>query len=327
MARNENSLWTPAFSRRSVLAGGLAGAAAAALPSVAWSQAKKKDEGPPEPEEISLETKDYVHLKATYYGGTAGKNTVPILMVHGWEGQRDEYRQIALALQQQKHAVLTVDLRGHGQSTRQEHGDDVKDLEPDNLGRADMELMVRDLEACKRFLVEKNNAGDLNVAALCVVAAEYGAIVAIKWAHLDWMAKRLPAYKQGQDVRGLVLLSPLESFKGVTCRPLLARSPISGKNVSKMIYAGAEDAKALQEAKAMNKTFERTHGGKAPAPEEAAAEDTLFFFTEETKLQGTQLLDGRAFSTGRNLLTFINWRLVGRMDDFPWEERKNPLGD
>lgn len=327
MPRNDNSLGTPGFSRRTVLAGGLAGAAAAALPQAAWAQAKKKEEGPPEPEEISLKTKDYVQLKATYYGGTAGENSVPILMVHGWKGQRDEYRLVARALQSQKHAVLTVDLRGHGQSTRQEHGDDLKDLEPEKLGRRDMEAMVADLEACKRFLVEENNARKLNVAALCLVAAEFGAIIAIQWAHLDWMAKRLPAYKQGQDVRGLVLLSPLESFKGVTCRPILAKSPISGKNVSKMIYAGAEDVKALQEAKAFNKIFERTHGGKAPAPEEATAEDTLFFFTEETKLQGTQLLDGRAFSTGRNLATFINWRLVGRMDDFPWEERKNPLGD
>jgi hypothetical protein len=100
---------------------------------------------------------------------------------------------------------------------------------------------------------------------------------------------------------------------------------IREKTISKIICVGGDDAKALAEAKRLHTTFERFHG-KPPPPDEAAQKQDLFYVSVDTKLQGTQLLD-RAFSTPRDLATFVNLRLVAKMDDFPWEERKNPLGN
>jgi len=317
------------ITRRTLLGGSLAATAAGVLVPSAFGQAKKDEPAKiPEPEPVSLETKDGVQLKAMYYGGTAKKKSVPILMIHGWGGQQDEYRLMALSLQKQKegYSIMTVDLRGHGGSTRQRQPDnDFKEIDPAKMRNTDLDKMVLDLEACKKFLVKKNNAGELNVSALCLVAAEFGAIIALKWSFLDWSVERLPAYKQGQDVRGIALLSPVESFKGCTARPAINSPVIREKTISKMICVGGDDSKALAEARRMHTTFEKFHG-KPPPAEDAAQKQDLFFVSVETKLQGTQLLD-RAFTTPRDLATFVNLRLVAKMDDFPWEERRNPLGN
>ena len=309
------------LSRRSVLAGGLA-AGAAALAPTAWGQAKKAEEDKvPNPEQVSLETKDGVLLKGTYYGGFLGKKAVPVVMVHGWKGQQDEFREIALALQRTGHAMLTVDLRGHGLSKRQKVRDEVKDIDLERLRGDDIKKMVLDLEACKKFLVEKNNAQELNATALCVVAAEFGCIIALQWAVMDWSVRNLPAFRQGKDVQALCLLSPMESFKGVTARDAITSNLIKGNNVSKMISAGTGDSKSLGDARRMFTTWEKFHG-KQPEGED---EQDLFYYTEDTKLQGTQLLDLRAFTIGRELARFISRRLVQQMDKFPWEERKPPV--
>jgi pimeloyl-ACP methyl ester carboxylesterase len=317
----------PLISRRSALATGIAAAAMAAAEPSAWGQAKgvkKKDEVKvAEPEPLSLETKDGVQLKATYYAGSLGKKAVPVLMIHGWKGQQDEYGGIAEGLLQRAgHAVLTVDLRGHGSSTRQKMRDgEIKEIELDRMRPADIKNMVLDLEACKKFLVEKNNAGELNVAALCLVAAEFGCVIALQWAVMDWSVQNLPAYRQGKDVQAIALLSPVESFKGVTAREAITSPVLRGKTISKMIAVGAGDNKAHSEARRLHTTWDRFHGKQA---EEEDKQD-LFFHTEDTKLQGTQLLDMRAFNIWRDLAKFISRRLVAQMDNYPWEERKRPV--
>ena len=72
----------------------------------------------PEPENITLETKDLLLLKCTWYAGWKGKKSVPILMLHGAGGNRNDYAPLAEYLQKQGHAVLVPDLRGHGGSTK-----------------------------------------------------------------------------------------------------------------------------------------------------------------------------------------------------------------
>lgn len=312
----------PLFSRRTVLAGGLAGTAAAALAPSAWGQAKTKKEEIAAPEPVPLETKDGVQLKATYYAGTLKKKAVPVIMVHGWKGQQDEYRMIALALQQTGHAMLTVDLRGHGLSTHQKMANgEVREIDLDRMRTSDLKSMVLDLEACKKFLVEKNNLGELNVSALCLVAAEFGCVIAMNWAVMDWSVVNLPAYRQGKDVQAIALLSPMESFKGVTAHDAITSNVLRGRTISKMIAVGAGDSKSLAEARRLHTGWERFQN-KVPADED---KQELFFHTADTKLQGTQLLDLRAFTVGRDLAKFISRRLVAQMDNFHWEERKRPV--
>ena len=312
------------LSRRTALSIVAAGAAAAST-SPLWGQAKgaKKGEEAAPPETVSMETKDGVLLRATYYKGSRGKKAVPVLMVHGWGGQRDEYRPIATnLLQKAGHAVLAVDLRGHGESTRQKMRDgEIKEVDREKMRAADIRNMGYDLEACKKFLVEKNNAEELNATALCVVAAEFGCIIALQWSVLDWSVRNLAAYRQGHDVQAIVMLSPMESFKGVPARDAITSNLIKGNNVSKLIAVGTGDSKSFAEARRIHTKYEGFHGKQ---PEDETRQD-LFFLTADTKLQGTKLLDMRAFEIWRGFGLFLAHRLEARMDEFPWEERKPPV--
>jgi hypothetical protein len=167
----------------------------------------KSSDKPPPPEDITLETTDGISIRATWYLGTKKKESIPIIMVHGWEGSRGEYDGLARFLQSLGHSSVIPDLRGHGDSKIQKGPrGETKALEPDTFRPRDMESMVQDLEACKRFLMEKNNAGECNIEMLCLIGAEFGSILATRYAALDWSVPNLPAYKQGQDVKALVLL-------------------------------------------------------------------------------------------------------------------------
>ena len=77
-------------------------------------------------EKKTLLTKDGVSVGVTYYPSTLGTNATPVVMLHDFKESRAVYDGFATRLQQpepgDKHrpfAVLTVDLRGHGDSVSQ----------------------------------------------------------------------------------------------------------------------------------------------------------------------------------------------------------------
>lgn len=280
----------------------------------------------PEPEDMTLETRDGVSLRCTFYPGTAKKASIPVIMVHGWEGQRSEFDSLALGLQSLGHTIIVPDLRGHGQSTvvKLPNGDS-ETIDITKFRPKDMESMWQDLERCKKFLLEKNNAGECNIEALCVIGAEFGSILAMHWAVRDWNAPILPAYKQGQDVKALVLLTPMQSFRGITTRDPMAH-PIIRSRLSIMLVAGSEDAKGRSEAKRLFKTLESSR--PKVDPDEQKQKLNLFLAEPQTSLTGTQLLSnsvkvGRG-TVGTYIANFINLRLVAKLDEFEWMERKAP---
>jgi len=279
----------------------------------------------PDPENISVETKDGVPIKATYYASKLKKKAVPIIMLHGWEGNRGEFHVMASHLQKQGYAVICPDLRGHGQSLKYKAAGGAEDFDLEKMKGADLEKMVYDVEATKQFLVKKNNEGELNIEALCVVGAQLGCSIAMIWAAEDWNVRSLPSFKQGQDVKALVLLSPVESFRGVTTRGPMGHPVVKAK-LSTLICVGKEDAKAMGDAKRMYTAMLRFHG-KPPAEEkEAIKKQDLFFVEEETSLQGTGLLRN-GLQTPAEIQKFLYLRLSLKLDEYEWMERKNPLGD
>lgn len=297
--------------------------------TIAWGQGKG-EEGPkiPEPENVPLETKDGVQLRCTFYPGTAKKKAIPIIMIHGWGGQRGEYHALAVALQLRGNAVMLPDLRGHGESTRiKDAKGEIKDIDPAKLRTDDLKKMLLDLEAVKKYLMKRNNAAELNIESLCVVGAGFGCILALNWAAADWSVKSLPSFKQGQDVKALILLSPLESFKGVTTRDALTH-PIVKSRLSTLICVGKESPKELGDAKRIYNSLAKFHFQVKPQtdPEEAETKQDLFLVEDETSLQGTELL-AKGLQTPQEIGKFINRRLIAKMDDFEWMERKNPLGN
>lgn len=275
-------------------------------------------EDPPKllpPEEVSLKTEDGVTLAATYYPSKLGKEAVPVVLLHAAKGNRADFAELALVLQRAGHAVIAPDLRGHGDSVGN-GSERITDLRP-----ADYEAMVtQDVEAVKRLLRAKNNAGDLNIDKLCLVGVEMGAVVALNFAAQDWSWPLLANSKQGQDIKALVLISPEWSFKGLRINEAIAH-PNVRSDVSMMLIAGKGNSRAVREAKRIYTALERYH--PAPSAAAAAEKQSLWLKTPNTSLQGTQLLNEKSMHVDQMVAQFVELRLVKKM--MPWTDRKGPF--
>ncbi len=269
----------------------------------------------PDPFDIpgnELVTQDGVALKATFYPGSKGKESVPVILLHSWKGSRKEYVTLAPVLWQAGHAVLVPDLRGHGQSAVQNG----VELSAARIGPADIERMIEfDMEKLKSFLVKKNNAGELNIEKLCVIGAEMGATVALNWALLDWSWPQFPGVKQGQHVKALVLLSPERNFKGVGIEGAL-KNPLLNQFVSIYILLGNGDPKVSKSVELIHSTLARLH--REPAEGQEEKDKTLFFKGFDTKVQGTKLFALRGLNVEQRIEKFIQLRLANK--DYPWAE-------
>ena len=281
----------------------------------------------PEPEDITLESRDGVTIAGTYWEPKKpGKNTVPIILLHGWEGKRHEYDALGRVLQERdEHAVVSIDLRGHGGSKIQRFGEKVREIDPERMIKRDFEAMIYDVHAAKKFLVEKHNEGKCNIELLTIVGADMGAIAAMRYATYDWTRPVVAAkvFKQGQDVKGLVLLSPPKTFKGVTYDVALKQPTVRGL-VSTMIIVGAKDRSAYTDAKSLHSVLSRFHV-KVPGdatPAEKREKMDLFLIEPQTTLQGTSLLS-RALKTDLLIKEFIDARIVANADQVPWMERQD----
>jgi len=294
-----------------------------------------------------LTTADGVKLAATYYPGTKGKESVPVILLHDYKGSSSDYGQLASYLQSQGHAVLVPDLRGHGESTERIGSTmelDAAKMPPVEFGR----MITVDMEVLKNFLWGENNAQKLNIERLCVVGAGMGASVALNWTRLDWVRPPIGYKKQGQDVKGLVLLSPAMKSQGLSLSTAMQAPPLTvrlgdpqlkralkdgnalqlgmvvpldfRREVSVMIVAGKLERRSVADAKRLHTMFERFH--PQPPPKDRAQEKDLFYGTLDTKLQGTKLLTAN-LGLEKHIAKFIELRLVNR--PFPWSERvKDP---
>jgi len=309
------------LSHLSVLLAGLAIALAPALASAQAPKTKPKGkDAPAEPEEVKLETKDGWSIHATYFPGKLKKEAVPFILLHGWKGQRGDFDPLAKFLQAQGHAVIAPDLRGHGQSTTRP-GTEKEVEDPEDLRRPELEAMLYDIEACKKFLRQKNNEGELNIESLCVVGADFSCILAMQWSALDWSATILPSYKNGKDVQALVLFSPWQSFKGITMQKAL-QHPAIRTQLSVLIVAGLDDTRGHADAKKLNTSLEAFRPEMKKRDVEPA-DRSLVFMEPETNLSGTKLLNP-GLKLPPVVGTFVKFRLVDKAVDFPWSERISP---
>ena len=283
--------------------------------------------GPPDPEAIGLQSSDNVLLKATYWEPLAvGKKVVPIILLHGWDGRRQEFDRLGTRLQGEGHAVLSLDLRGHGGSTSIKRANSITGdpIDRERFNKDDIERMLLDVQAAKNFLIAKNNEEKLNIEQLCLVGADLGALVALNFAVADWNSPPANGVKTGQDVKAVVLLSPPQSLKGISFVPVLSQPVVRGE-MSTMILVGSEDTSRLGDAKKLYSTLARFH---AKLPDNASVEekaDRLDLFLQEVNgdLAGTQL-----FSAGSKIdatiAQFIDLRLVKKGDNFLWAYRPDP---
>jgi pimeloyl-ACP methyl ester carboxylesterase len=261
-----------------------------------------------------------VLLKATFYPGTKGNKTVPIVILHQLKGNRGEYKDLALALQKKGHAVMVPDLRGHGESTVQTRGRQKIELNSTRITKNDLQLMINeDMEAVRDYLFERNNEDELNLNKLGLIGVEMGAVVAANWALYDWSRDPLTTYQNGRDVKALMLISPDWSIRGLSLAPAIDNSKLQQK-LSILLVAGAQDKKSLEALEKIEAKLARYH--PEPPKEEIAEKKTLFVVKLPTSLQSSKLVNQAELKTDQIVSAFIDLRLV--KPTFAWSLRDVP---
>jgi pimeloyl-ACP methyl ester carboxylesterase len=299
------------------------------------------DDVEPAPETVALEANDGAVLSCRWYPSpkseSDGKNVIPIIILHGWAGQGSQLDGLATYLRARGHAVIVPDLRGHGASMtlkRPNENPDMEmkiaddgDFEADGqpvAGSVVMDFMVRyDMETVKGFLTDKNDLGEVNMELLCLVAFDEMSIVAVNWAAHDWSRQQPADRKQGQDVKALVLISPVRAFRGATMAKALTHETIRDR-LSVMIVAGKQDASAYRDATRLHTSLERK---RAPLPRDDADRlklQDLFLIGLNTSLQGVRILNQPSFDIEKKIAAFIQLRLVNQRSHraLAWRQRR-----
>ena len=138
------------------------------------------------PKKVSLQTQDGVAIKASYYA-PANVPAPTIIMLHMYGRTRSDYSLLAKALREKGFAILTLDLRGHGESTYKGS----ERISYKDLSEEDWKNIVLDVSAAKDYVIKTQGASSIGI-----LGAGLGADVALSYAAQD------------EDIALVVLLSP-----------------------------------------------------------------------------------------------------------------------
>lgn len=318
---------------------------AAAAPAAAAPGAP----APAAPEDVTLTTDDGLDLNATYFAGTKGQESIPVIIIHGLglkDSSKDFTQAGGLAEYLQENlgcAVIVPDLRGHGESTnwsaekikelKDNHKRPLKPLKAADLKPLDCELMIRqDLIAVKDFLWKKNNDKMLNLNKLVVIGVDEGAILALNYAYYDALGydyqggeayyDKAHTVQLGDFVKGVVLISPPHISRKV--KNLALKNPAFCIKLPVMIVAGNQDKENFPEAERLHNIFI----GQRPKLEKPKAwEITVWFYSKiETKLHGTKMLDETSLKIPDKIKSFTTARLIENpfAKEWTWKTLKHP---
>ena len=182
-----------------------------------------------EVEPMRVETKDKFVLKGDFWKPRKKGRAPAALLIHGATRDRSDYAAIAENLNKRGFAVLSVDLRGHGQSATEEFTFSKLDEEKQSIAWT---LAIRDIEACTAWLRKRE---DVHMSNLSLVAQGSASIIAARYAERD------------ENVRCVALIAPTgdklakdlpRTLKKIAGMPTLV---VTEKN-------GREDAVRLVEA-------------------------------------------------------------------------------
>lgn len=164
----------------------------------------------PDPARVTFETEDKLTLVATYYAPRDTKQKAPgAVLVHDAGGSRNDLQQLAARLQKSGFAVLTLDLRGHGESATQELT--WKQLDDDGQTRA-WAIMPRDLKAGVDFLTSQTG---VHSATVSLLGQRAGAALVARHAVRDEKVRDLAMIDPRPEVLGFSLVKDLEQLGGL----------------------------------------------------------------------------------------------------------------
>ena len=183
---------------------------------------------------VNFPTDDGVSIVATYYTPSKAisnntTTTPTVILLHMLGKDRSTWNTFASTLSQKEgYAVLSIDLRGHGESVKQNNGNTIsfQSFTPDDYNK-----MVLDVKAAKQFLITNKNANPNNIS---IVGASIGANIAINYAAM------------APTIKSVVLLSPGLNYRGVSTEQAITKY----KNHHSVYIAATEgDSEAADSSK------------------------------------------------------------------------------
>lgn len=311
----------------------LMAAASAGAPPTARAQSPGLDQAAHV--ERVLQTEDDWQIYITYYPvpskqESVTKNAPVVVLLHGdkenrlvWEGEKG----LAGRLQREGFAVITVDLRKHGQSTNvaRSTGDSPaggKNTEGTNVQSEDYSNMVeQDLPAVKKFIFEQNQLKKLNMNKMGIVAAETSAAVAVCFAGDDWSKAPYDdapneemKTPRGQDVRALVLLSPPQKTRGLSFTEALSAVRNPDWNVAFLTLYGKKNKSDNSAIATHRRQFAPTKANK----------DRIYLHGYNVNLRGTDLLGKKEVDAESIIVEFLKLHLKD-LKDSEWRDRQSRL--
>ena len=295
-----------------------------------------------EPEEVTLETKDKVQLVCTYFapnkpkpaGETEedpnaqattaedaidGKRVIPYIILHDWESSRKDTTALATFLSSQGNAVIIPDLRGHGDSTKVAGYD--KEIAAADFNAAKIAAVTGDIETCKRFLVKRNNAGELNIDMLAVIAVGKTVPLATAWVVEDWsyVPYNNKGIKQGQDVKALIMISPEKKIGGFSINRVTNAPIFAGSAALPTIVAWGGSSKQAKDVQSIYTRLEKKRPG---AKNNSATTKTLYKAELRNSLDGVEIgSDPKQTKLWGYFHKTVSGKINENLDKLPWQDR------
>ena len=157
---------------------------------------------------VTIDSPDGLKLVGSFYPvlyPASNPHMPALLLLHQWQSDRHSYDDFAKRMQDQGFAVLSIDGRGFGESTKTADG---KTISPGRTD-ADVKAMLGDVGAAFDFLATQKNVDSTKIA---IVGASYGSSLALIYA------------AENPRVSAVALLSPgLNYFGNMPTEPALKK--------------------------------------------------------------------------------------------------------
>ncbi len=266
-------------------------------------------------------TADQVYLKAIYYKGNADKSTTPVILLHDFNGKKEDMIPIAEKLAAKGMAVLLPDLRGCGESV-------TALIEDYSAGgnrpfiRENEYLIAHfnetDFDGMKnydgllwfQFLVGLHNDGKLNIRQLVILGNGLSASIAANWIQNDWQN---PSAKRGHFTKGLLMISPMEDpiFKA------MASGRAKPGAVVYQIFVGSLNKEKFEDAKSIGLEI---GNDKESTPEEDRKVKIESFKTDK---QGIDLTEVSSFAIPDKIIESIESIVKAVASKSKWQPIKH----
>jgi len=206
------------------------------------------------PEDLVLTAADGWPVHVSYFGAKRGKGNKEspiVILLTAANGDkagvtRRVWKDLAAHLQSKRFAVLSVDLRKHGDSLSDDDSNRVKTSDYKNM-------VLYDMEAVKAFLLERHQEEQLNIRKLGIVTSGSSAMVAAAFAMNDWMKPPYPdaptledRTPRGQDIRTIVMISPRRT-KGINPSPIMKPLADPRMGIAIRIYHSSRESDTTEQ--------------------------------------------------------------------------------